>query len=134
MSRLNSQHCRSPLSQNRRLLGHCLARTAKLRRKILQLRQAVTHRHYRLGIIDVNAGGKGECRDVAVNTSTRPSGGWLVIKCPPHFAQYLRWLIAVFENVATCSAPAVTRTASGFQRLKAFTGPPDHERQELQWQ
>jgi hypothetical protein len=46
----------------------------------------------------------------------------------------LRSLIAVFENVAMCSAPAVTRTASGFQRLKAFTGPPDHERQELQWQ
>jgi hypothetical protein len=26
------------------------------------------------------------------------------------------------------------RTASGFQRLKAFTGPPDQERQERQWQ
>jgi hypothetical protein len=26
----------------------------------------------------------------------------------------------------------VTRTESGFQRLKALTGPPDHERQELQ--
>jgi len=26
----------------------------------------------------------------------------------------------------------VIRTASGFQRLKALTGPPDHERQELQ--
>ena len=25
-------------------------------------------------------------------------------------------------------------TASGFHRLKAFTGPPDQERQELQWQ
>jgi len=23
---------------------------------------------------------------------------------------------------------------SGFQRLKALTGPPDQERQELQWQ
>jgi hypothetical protein len=31
-----------------------------------------------------------------------------------------------------CSAPDVIRTASGFQRLKALTGPPDHERQELQ--
>jgi hypothetical protein len=28
----------------------------------------------------------------------------------------------------------VMRTASGFQRLKALTGPPDRERQELQWQ
>jgi hypothetical protein len=42
----------------------------------------------------------------------------------------LRWLVAVFENVATCSAPEVIRTASGFQRLKAFTGPADHERQD----
>jgi hypothetical protein len=30
--------------------------------------------------------------------------------------------------------PKVIRTASGFQRLKAFTGPPDHERQDAQWQ
>jgi len=28
--------------------------------------------------------------------------------------------------------PDVTATASGFHRLKAFTGPPDHERQERQ--
>src|SRR5258705_6226087 len=63
MSRLNSQHCRSPLSQNHRLLSHCLARTAKLRREVLQLRQAVTHGHYRLGVIDVNTGDKGECRE-----------------------------------------------------------------------
>src|SRR5262245_31535989 len=34
----------------------------------------------------------------------------------------------------TCSAPAVTRTASGFQSVKALTGPPDHERQDRQWQ
>ena len=27
-----------------------------------------------------------------------------------------------------------TFTASGFHRLKAFTGAPDHDRQEWQWQ
>jgi hypothetical protein len=36
--------------------------------------------------------------------------------------------------VATCSAPAVTRTASGFQRVKALTGPPDQDLQDRQWQ
>ena len=36
--------------------------------------------------------------------------------------------------MATCSPPDVIRTASGFHRLKALMGPPDHERQELQWQ
>ena len=25
---------------------------------------------------------------VAANTSTRPSGGWFAMRCPPHFAQY----------------------------------------------
>jgi len=34
--------------------------------------------------------------------------------------------------MATCSAPEVMLTASGFHRLKAFTGPPDHDRHELQ--
>ena len=29
---------------------------------------------------------------------------------------------------------SLVRTAPGFQRLKAFTGPPDHERQDVQWQ
>jgi hypothetical protein len=58
----------------------------------------------------------------------------LVIRCPPHFLQYRRWLSGVFWKVATSSAPEVIRTASGFQRLKAFTGPPDHDRQERQWQ
>jgi len=48
--------------------------------------------------------------------------------------QNVRWLASVFANVATCCDPEVIRTASGFQRLKAFTGPPDHERQERQWQ
>jgi hypothetical protein len=28
--------------------------------------------------------------------------------------------------------PAVTRTASGFQSVKALTGPADHERQDRQ--
>jgi hypothetical protein len=47
-------------------------------------------------------------------------------------AQYCRWLNGVFWKVAKCSAPAVTRTASGFQRLKAFTGPPDQDRHDWQ--
>jgi hypothetical protein len=38
----------------------------------------------------------------------------------------------VFWNVATCSSPEVMRIASGFQSVKAFTGAPDQERQELQ--
>jgi len=42
--------------------------------------------------------------------------------------------MGVFSKVATCCDPEVTRTASGFHRLKAFTGPPDQERQERQWQ
>jgi hypothetical protein len=46
----------------------------------------------------------------------------------------LRWLIGVFSNVATYCAPDVIRTASGFHSVKAFTGPPDHDRHELQWQ
>jgi hypothetical protein len=49
-------------------------------------------------------------------------------------AQYCRWLNFVFENVATCSAPEVTRTASGFHRVKALTGAADHERHDRQWQ
>src|SRR5690242_16726244 len=32
------------------------------------------------------------------------------------------------------SAPRVTRTAFGFHRLNALTGPPDQDRQERQWQ
>jgi hypothetical protein len=31
-----------------------------------------------------------------------------------------------------CSAPEVTRTESVFQSVKAFTGAPAHDRQELQ--
>jgi hypothetical protein len=34
--------------------------------------------------------------------------------------------------MAICSAPAVIRTASGFQSVKAFTGPADHERHDPQ--
>jgi hypothetical protein len=29
-------------------------------------------------------------------------------------------------------APAVTRTAFGLHKVKALTGPPDHERQDWQ--
>jgi len=71
---------------------------------------------------------------VAANTSTSPSGGCRAIRWPPHLAQYWRSLSGVFEKVATCSAPRVTRTASGFHRLKALTGPPDQERHDRQWQ
>src|SRR4051794_9289200 len=53
---------------------------------------------------------------------------------PPQRAQYWRWLISVLAYVATCSSPPVTRTAAGGHRLKALTGPPDQERQEVQWQ
>ena len=48
--------------------------------------------------------------------------------------QYWRWLTGVFWCMPMCSRPAVTLTASGFHRLNALTGPPDHERQERQWQ
>ena len=54
------------------------------------------------------------------------------MRWPPHFEQYCRWLNLVFWNVATCSSPEVMRIASGFQSVKAFTGAPDQERQELQ--
>src|SRR5947208_2800815 len=46
--------------------------------------------------------------------------------------QYWRWLTGVFSNMPTCSAPAVILTASGFHRVKALTGPPDHERHDRQ--
>ena len=69
---------------------------------------------------------------VAANTSISPAGLWPVIRCPPQTLQYIRWLKAVFSNVAICSAPVLTCTASAFQRLKALTGPPDQERQEPQ--
>jgi len=49
-------------------------------------------------------------------------------------AQYLRSLTGVRAKVATRSAPPVMVTASGFQSVKALTGPPDQERQEAQWQ
>src|SRR5436309_478774 len=48
--------------------------------------------------------------------------------------QYLRSLSGVFLNVATLRSPDVIFTAVGFHRLKALTGPPDHERQDWQWQ
>jgi hypothetical protein len=32
------------------------------------------------------------------------------------------------------SDPAVTVTESGFHRLNALTGPPDHDRHDRQWQ
>ncbi len=38
------------------------------------------------------------------------------------------------QHVATCCAPDVISTASGFHSVNAFTGPPDHDRHELQWQ
>jgi hypothetical protein len=45
------------------LFGDCLAGTAKLSRKVPQLRQTVPHRQYRLGVVDVNARSKCESRD-----------------------------------------------------------------------
>jgi hypothetical protein len=50
------------------------------------------------------------------------------------FSQYWRWLSAVFWNMPTYSAPAVIRTAPGFQSVKALTGPPDQDRHDRQWQ
>ena len=46
------------------------------------------------------------------------------MRWPPHLLQYCRRLSLVFWNIATCSAPAVIRTAPGFHSVKAFTGPP----------
>jgi hypothetical protein len=48
--------------------------------------------------------------------------------------QNCRWLTGVFWNMPMCSAPAVTRTAPGFQSVKALTGPADHDRHDPQWQ
>jgi hypothetical protein len=42
--------------------------------------------------------------------------------------------MSVLWYVATFSAPLTTSTASGGHRLKAFTGPPDQERHDRQWQ
>src|SRR5450432_1101077 len=73
---------RSPfLSQDSFLFGEGLAGTTEFGRKILQLRQSITHAKF-----------------------------------------------------VACCDPDVIRTASGFQRLKALTGPSDHDRHERQWQ
>ena len=39
---------------------------------------------------------------------------------PPHLLQYWRWLSGVFWNVATYSAPLVTRTASGLRLVCGY--------------
>src|SRR4051794_16697095 len=79
-------------------------------------------------------GAKGSVGMVAAKTSTRPNPGWFVMRCPPQRAQDCRSLDGDLVNVATWLAPATTRTASGFHRVKALTGPPDHDRHERQWQ
>jgi hypothetical protein len=43
-----------------------------------------------------------------------------------------RWLTGVFWNMPMCSAPAVSLTASGFQSVKALTGPADHDLHDRQ--
>ena len=56
------------------------------------------------------------------------------MRWPPHLLQNFLSLIGVFANVDTCSVPEVILTSSGFHNENAFTGPPDQERQERQWQ
>lgn len=58
--------------------------------------------------------------------------GWLVIKWPPHFVQYMRSLRGVLLKEATYSEPDATRTFSGFHMVKAFTGLADQDLHELQ--
>jgi hypothetical protein len=72
-------------------------------------------------------------RNFAVS-SIMLNGGCSAIKWPPQRRQNLRWLSSVFANVSTFSAPFVIFTEVGCQRLKAFTGPPDHDRHDRQWQ
>src|SRR5580704_8282893 len=79
-------------------------------------------------------GAKASVGSVAAKTSTNFRGGWFVIRCPPHLSQYLRSLNGVFLNVETRPFPAVMRTESGFQSVKALTGPPDQLRHDRQWQ
>jgi len=43
-------------------------------------------------------------------------------------------VLGVLLNVPMFSAPSVIRSASGFHRVNAFTGPADHVRQDSQWQ
>src|SRR5262249_39036321 len=115
-------------------LRHGFARAAELLRKVLQLREAVLHGEHGLGVVHVHGGyefQRGNRRGVDVD---EPQGGVVGHERAAAFGGILRWLSGVFWNVAMCSAPDVTRTASGFHRLKAFTGPPDHERQDRQWQ
>jgi len=56
----------------------------------------------------------------------------LVIRWRRISGNIFRSLAAILVKVATCSPPEAIRTASGFHRLKAFTGPPDHDRHERQ--
>ncbi|CAD5276394.1 hypothetical protein BOS5A_210675 [Bosea sp. EC-HK365B] len=51
------------LRRCRGLLGDFLAGAAERRREVLQLGQAVPHRQHGLGVVDVDAGGKGQRRD-----------------------------------------------------------------------
>jgi hypothetical protein len=48
--------------------------------------------------------------------------------------QNCRSLASVFLKWPICSAPLVILTFSGFHKVKAFTGPADHARQDSQWQ
>src|SRR4051794_38298553 len=111
------------------LFGDGLARAAEFGREVPQLRQAVAHAQHRLGVVDVHArlerkrrDGRGENVDKAER--------WVI---GHEMAAALGAELALAQR-RLCSDPAFTRTASGFQRLNAFTGPPDHERHERQWQ
>ncbi len=53
---------------------------------------------------------------------------------PPQALHHLRKLLALLLKMPSWAAPFVTFTLSGFQSVKALTGPALHCRQEPQWQ
>jgi len=75
-----------------------------------------------------------EPRSAAAKTSTTRASACSNKRCPPQRAHHLRVARGVFANVATCSAPLATLTASALQRANELTGLADQRRHDSQWQ
>ena len=120
--------------RQRMLLRDHLARAAELFRKVLELGQPVLQRQDQFLIVDMNAGLEVERRDRGVeyvNHSDRRMVDHDVAAAPLAILPLAEWRLGEHANLIT---PFRDLDSSGLQRLKAFTGPPDQERQDWQWQ
>src|SRR5262249_19610552 len=113
-------------------LFRCLfARSAKFSGEILKLREPVPHGQDGFDIADVDARAKlhrrkRSCKDV--NEARRRVIGHQMASTFPAVLPLAQCRLLERANMLR----AVTRTAPGFQSVKALTGPPDHERHERQ--